>query len=107
MSWVYIAVASVVVSAGSAYTSNVSARKARKAQELMASKQAAREKEQLLKEEKALEESQISAKQKGLQERRARSIRRGRSSTIIAGKGVSPNLTQLGQVRKKELGSGA
>lgn len=83
------------------------ARKARKKTEEIASTAIAEEKAQLLKEEEALEQSVISARNKALQERRARQIRRGRSSTIIAGRGATPNLTQLGQVLKKKLGTGA
>lgn len=82
-------------------------RKIRKDIEEAASTAIAEEKAQLLKEEEALEQSTISARNKALQERRARQIRRGRSSTIIAGRGATPNLTQLGQVLKKKLGTGA
>lgn len=81
-------------------------RRARKTAEIEAGHQAAREKRQLEKEERTLEESKISARQKALSTRRARALRRGRRSTIIAGRGITPNLTRLGEARKKELGAG-
>lgn len=95
-----------ILATGTAFTAIESIR-ARKSAEKQAEEQAEREKTQLEKEETALEESQISARQKVLSERRARSLRRGRGSTIIAGRGITPNLTRLAAARKKELGVGA